>query len=100
MGKYVSLKIDAIREVRIMKLRKTFKVLYDAHMKQIRDWNARDDYVRMKGRAEGLREGHAEGLKEGHTEGLAAGEDKMNRLVLSLIQAGRREDIEKAVRDK
>ena len=84
--------IEAIREVRTMRLGKTFRLLYDAHMKQIRDRNARDDYVKMEGRAEGL--------KEGHAEGLATGEDKMNRLVLSLIQAGRQEDIEKAARDK
>ena len=84
--------IEAIREVRIMGLGRTFKVLYDAHMKQIRDRNARDDYVRMEGRAEGL--------KEGHTEGVATGEDKMNRLVLRLIQAGRQEDVEKVARDK
>ena len=76
--------IEAVREVRTMRLGKMFRLLHDAHMKQIRDRNARDDYVRM------------EGLKEG----LASGEDKMNRLVLSLIQAGRQEDIEKAARDK
>lgn len=80
--------IEAVREVRTMRLGKMFRLLHDAHMKQIRDRNARDDYVRM------------EGLKEGHAEGLASGEDKMNRLVLSLIQAGRQEDIEKAARDK
>ena len=91
-----------------MRLGKTFRLLYDAHMKQIRDRHARDDYVRKEGRAEGLEEGraeglkagHEEGLKEGHTTGLAMGEDKMNRLVLSLIQAGRQEDIEKAASDK
>lgn len=45
--------IEAIREVRTMRLGKTLKALYDAHMKQIRDRNARDDYVRMVGRTEG-----------------------------------------------
>ena len=33
---------DAIREVREMRLGKTLKALYDAHMKQIRDRNARE----------------------------------------------------------
>ena len=84
--------IEAIREVRTMRFGKTFKALHEAHMKQIRDRNARDDYVRMEGRAEG----HASGL----TEGIMAGEDRMNRLVLSLMQAGRQEDIEKVARDK
>lgn len=72
--------IEAIREVRTMGLGRTLKALYDAHMKDIRDRNARDDYVRMEGRA--------------------GGEDKMKRLMLSLIQDGRQEDIERAVKDK
>ena len=76
--------VEAIREVRTMGLGRTLRALYDAHMKDIRDRNARDDYVRMEGRAEGRTEG----------------EDKMNRLILSLIQAGRQEDIEKAAKDK
>ena len=87
---------EAIREVRVMRLGKTFKLLYDAHMKQIRDRNARDDYVRM----EGLEKGREEGLEKGRAEGFTAGEDKMNRLVLSLIQSGRQADIEKAAKDK
>ena len=53
--------IEAVREVRTMRLGKMFRLLHDAHMKQIRDRNARDDYVRM----EGLKEGHAEGLASG-----------------------------------
>lgn len=80
--------IEAVREVRDMRLGRVFKALHDAHMKEIRDRNARDDYVRVEGRASGL------------TEGLAAGEDRMNRLILSLIQDVRQEDIEKAAKDK
>lgn len=48
---------EAIREVREMGLGKTLKALHDAHMKESRDRNARDDYVRM----EGLETGRAEG---------------------------------------
>ena len=68
--------VEAIREVRTMRLGRTLKALHDAHIKDIRDRNARDDYVRMET------------------------EDKMNRLILSLIQDGRQEDIEKAAKDK
>ena len=68
--------VEAIREVRTMRLGRTLKALHDAHLKDIRDRNARDDYVRMET------------------------EDKMNRLILSLIQDGRQEDIEKAAKDK
>ena len=55
--------VEAIREVRTMRLDRTLKALHDTHMKDIRDRNARDDYVRMEGRIEGRTEG----------------EDKMNR---------------------
>ena len=68
--------VDVIKEVRIIGLYRMFKVMHDAHMKEIRDRNARDDYVRMET------------------------EDKMNRLILSLIQAGRQEELEKAAKDK
>ena len=37
---------------------------------------------------------------EGRAEGRTEGEDKMNRLILNLIQAGRQEDIEKVAKDK
>ena len=49
--------IEAIREVRIMRLGRIFKALHDARMKEIRDRNARDDYVRMEGHTAGLAEG-------------------------------------------
>lgn len=79
---------EAIREVREMGLGKTLKVLYDAHMKEIRDRNARDDYVRMEGIAEGLETGRAEG------------EDRLNRLHAGLINDKRFEDLERSTQDK
>lgn len=75
---------EAIREVREMGLGKTLKVLYDAHMKEIRDRNARDDYVRM------------EGLETGRAEG----EDRLNRLHAGLINDKRFEDLERSTQDK
>ena len=60
--------VEAIREVRVVRLGKTLKVLYDEHKKQIRDRNARDDYVRMEGHTEGLAEGLAAG-ESGRNEG-------------------------------
>lgn len=48
--------LEAVREVKIMSLRKDMRALYEAHMKQIRDKYAREDYVRRQGRAEGKAE--------------------------------------------
>lgn len=52
--------LEAIREVRIMSLRKDMRALYEAHMKEVRDRCAREDYVRAEGKAEGKSEGKAE----------------------------------------
>ena len=84
--------LEAISEVRAMNLVKTLRVLHDAHMKEIRDRNARDDYVRN----EGLVQGRAEGRKEGKEEG----ENRLNRLILLLIADNRQKDLERAAKDK
>lgn len=84
--------LEAISEVRTMSLAKTLRVLHDAHMKEIRDRNARDDYVRN----EGLMQGRAEGREEGREEG----ENRLNRLYLLLIADNRQEDLERAAKDK
>lgn len=51
--------LEAIKEVRVMSLGKRWKVMYDAHMKHIRDQNARDDYVRKEGIEQGIEQGSA-----------------------------------------
>ena len=72
--------------------------LEDAQFKK-----AWDSYERRQlyedGKAEGLAEGKAEGLAEGKAEGLAEGESKMAGLIQSLMDAGRYDDIKKAVDD-
>ena len=80
--------LEAINEVRAMNLVKTLRVLYDAHMKEIRDRNARDDYVRN------------EGLMQGRAEGREEWENRLNRLNLLLIANNRQEDLERAAKDK
>ena len=45
--------LAAIREVKVMNLGKGRRALYEAHMKEIRDRNARDEYVWDEGKAEG-----------------------------------------------
>ena len=76
--------IEAIREVRDMGLGKTLRLLREAHLKEIRDRNAREDYVR----------------KEGLNEGLTQGEDKLNRLYGSLIADQRFDDLRRSIQDK
>ncbi len=56
--------LEAIKEVRLMGLGRVLKAVYDDHMKQIRDQNARDDYVRAEGKAEGKAEAILELLEE------------------------------------
>ena len=47
---------EAMREMKAMSLRKSLRAIHEARLKEIRDRNARDDYVRMEGKAEGLAE--------------------------------------------
>ena len=47
----------AIGEVKKMSLSEHMRARYEAHMKEIRDRNAKEDYVRKLGREEGREEG-------------------------------------------
>ena len=47
----------AIEEVKKMSLSEHMRTRYEAHMKEIRDRNAREDYVRQEGIQEGRQEG-------------------------------------------
>lgn len=80
--------LEAIKEVRIMSLGKYLRLLHEAHLKEVRDRAAREDYVRR------------EGWDAGHSEGRSEGEDRLNLLYSSLIADKRFEDIERAVQDK
>ena len=80
--------IEAIKEVRIMSLGKTLRALHEAKQKEIRDKNAREDYVR------------SEGIRQGLELGKNEGEDRVNRLYRALITDQRYDDMEKAIDDK
>ncbi len=54
--------LEAIKEMKQMSLGRSLKALYDAHMKEIRDRNARDDYVRDEGIAIGQAQGARQNL--------------------------------------
>ena len=53
--------LEAVKEVKVMSLRKGLRALYEAHLREIRDRNARDAFVREEGRAEGMEVGKAVG---------------------------------------
>ncbi|MCM1057771.1 MAG: Rpn family recombination-promoting nuclease/putative transposase [Firmicutes bacterium] len=56
--------LEAVKEVKVMSLRKDLRALYEGHMREIRDKYARDDYVREEGEAVGRVKGKAEGKAE------------------------------------
>ena len=72
--------LEAIKEVEIMSLGKRLRLIREARLKEIRDRNAREDYVRK--------------------EGLTLGEERLNRLHGSLIADNRLEDLERSIQDK
>ena len=80
--------LEVVKEVRIMSLRKTLRLMHEARLKEIRDRDAREDYVRNEGR------------NVGRNEGLREGEDRLNRLHGNLIADKRYEDLERSVQDK
>ena len=76
--------LEAIKEVRVMSLRKNLRLIHEARLKEIRDRDAREDYVR----------------REGWNEGRNEGEDRLNGLICRLIADERFEDLKKATQDK
>ncbi len=53
--------LEAVKEVKVMSLRKGLRALYEAHLREIRDRNARDAFVREEGKEEGMEVGKAAG---------------------------------------
>lgn len=49
--------LEAIKEVRIMSLGKAMRALREERLKEIRDRNAREDYVRSEGIKQGIEQG-------------------------------------------
>ena len=93
--------LEAVKEVKVMSLRKGLRALYEAHLREIRDRNARDAFVRKEGRAEGKEEGRAEGKAEGMEVGKAAGkaDDVLQLLNVRGVVPKELEQIIRAQRD-
>jgi len=64
--------MEAISELKQMSLSKRLRALYDARMKEIRDRNAHDEYVRD----EGIAIGEERGIAIGEERGMIIGESK------------------------
>lgn len=56
--------LAAIKEMKVMGLGRNLRMLYEQHMKEIRDRNAREEYVYDEGKAEGKAESIIELLSE------------------------------------
>ena len=82
----------AIAEVKKMSLSERMRARYEAHLKEIRDRNAREDYVRSQGVEIGRQEGRQEGIR--------IGEERLNQLNHLLAEQGRVDDIIKAADDE
>ena len=59
----------AIEELKRMSLSGYMRARYEAHMKEVRDRNAREHYIKTIGVEEGLEKGREEGRKEGLEKG-------------------------------
>ena len=74
----------AIAEVKKMSLSERMRARYEAHLKEIRDRNAREDYVRSQGVEIGRQEGRQEGKAWAQYEAI---ENLMDSLNLSVEEA-------------
>ena len=92
--------LEAIMELRLMGLGRAMRMTYEAHMKQVRDRNARDDYVRAEGEAKGRAEVMAEGMAKGEAKGRAEGEARLLLLVKRLTEDGQEDDIQRIFTDQ
>ena len=74
----------AIEEVKKMSLSERMRVRYEAHMKEVRDQNAREDYVR----------------KQGIEQGIEQERIRINALNRLLAEQNRTNDIIRAAKDE
>ncbi len=56
--------LEAIREIKVMSLSKRMRLRHEAHLKEIRDKKAREDFVRLEGEKIGIEKGIEYNLME------------------------------------
>ncbi len=81
--------LEAIQEVKVMSVRKRLRLGAAAHLKEVRDRKAREDYVREEGRREGIRQGIDQGIRQGIDQGA---EQKLLSQIERKIAAGQTEE--------
>ncbi len=55
--------LEAIKEIKVMSLSKRMRLRHEAHLKEIRDKKAREDYVRLEGERIGIQKGIEKGIE-------------------------------------
>ena len=94
--------LEAIREMKQMGFSRSFRIIYEAHMKEIRDARAIEEYMREErreklkearktGREQGMKQGLAQGIEEGLAQGMEQGLAqgmKMTKKILRLSAQG------------
>ena len=71
---------EAVRELRVMSLRKRLQMRYEAHLKMIRDRNAREDYLQNEGMQKGIQKGMQKGMIETYREMGLSREETVTRI--------------------
>ncbi|MCD7921075.1 MAG: Rpn family recombination-promoting nuclease/putative transposase [Clostridiales bacterium] len=80
---------EAIQEVRIMSLGKRMRLRYEAHLKEVRDRNAREEYVRDEGIEQGIEQG-AEQKLISLIEGKLALDQSVDQIAEDLLETPER----------
>ena len=81
----------AIEELKRMSLSGYMRARYEAHMKEVRDRNAREHYIKTVGVEEGMEKGLKKGREEGQIEGRV--EEKEMRIRTMLLNHKTPEEI-------
>ena len=79
---------EAVRELRVMSLRKRLQMRYEAHLKMVRDRNARNDYLLNEGMQKGIEKGIEQGKEQGMEYGIKALVETCKELGLSEEETG------------
>lgn len=98
----------AIGEVKRMSLSERMRARYEAHLKEVRDRNAIEEYVRQEaieqglkqGIEQGIEQGIQQGIEQGIQQGIQQGEDRISQLARLLAEQNRMDDIVRAAEDK
>ena len=78
--------LEAIREIKVMSLSKRMRLRHEAHLKEIRDKKAREDFVRLEGEKIGIEKGIEKGIQKGIEKGI---EHNLTELIQIKLKKGK-----------